>query len=130
MFGFDISILHNIIIVDLIIIMYMFFSQADTTRVIFSWNEADPANDDPNEVMYHGPTNRGSLSVNLLGGQQDAPPDPVDVLTLEITVSNVGSLLHVDRTCKENSCLVFRPCMFLTVCMDLHCNPTSHMYIL
>ena len=59
--------------------------------MIFSWNEADPVNDDPNEVMYHGPTNRGSISLNFLGGQQDTPPDPVDVQSFTTTVNNVSN---------------------------------------
>ncbi|XP_064397923.1 DBH-like monooxygenase protein 1 homolog [Halichondria panicea] len=63
--------------------------RVDTVRVIFSWNDADPVGDDPNQVMYHGNQNRGTFSLNLLGGQQDPPPDPADLQTLSITVSNI-----------------------------------------
>ncbi len=59
--------------------------------MIFSWNDADPVGDDPNQVMYHGNQNRGTFSLNLLGGQQDPPPDPADLQTLSITVSNVSA---------------------------------------
>ncbi len=65
------------------------FMQSDTARVIFSWNDDDPVNDEPNQVMYHGTTNRGSLSVNLLGGQQEVPPDPADLESFDITVDAV-----------------------------------------
>ncbi len=69
--------------------------QSDTARVIFSWNDADPVNDEPNQVMYHGTTNRGSLSVNLLGGQQEVPPDPADLESFDITVDAVRIRLNV-----------------------------------
>ncbi len=60
--------------------------QSDTARMIFSWNNADPVDDDPNQVMYHE-TNRGASSVNLLGGQQEVPPDPADLQSFDITVN-------------------------------------------
>ena len=59
--------------------------------MIFSWNEADPTNNDPTAVMYHGTTNRGSASLNFLGGQQDPPPDPDDVQSFSVTVNNVST---------------------------------------
>ena len=64
--------------------------QANTARVIFSWNNADPVNDDPAQAEYHGPVNRGSFSINLLGAQQEVPPDPVDLQTFEIIVDTVS----------------------------------------
>ncbi len=57
--------------------------------MIFAWNEADPANDDPTAVMYHGTQNRGTSSINLLGGQQEVPPDPADLESFDITVDAV-----------------------------------------
>ena len=61
----------------------------DTSRVIYSWSEVDPAGDDPNAVLYHGNTNRGTQSLNLLGGQQEVPPDPADLQSFDVTVDNV-----------------------------------------
>ena len=58
--------------------------------MIFAWNEADPAGDDPNAVMYHGNTNRGARSLNLLGSQQEVPPDPSDLQSFDVTVQNVS----------------------------------------
>ena len=63
--------------------------QMDTTRMIYAWNEADPAGDDPNAVLYHGTTNCGTQSVNLLGGQQEVPPDPADLQSFDVTVDSV-----------------------------------------
>ena len=56
--------------------------------MIYSWSEADPEGDDPDEVRYHF-TNRGTKSLNLLGGQQEVPPDPTDLQSFEISVRNV-----------------------------------------
>ncbi len=92
---------HNIIIANTviaIIIIYTFYlsitisyMQTDTARVIFSWNDADPGNNDPTQVMYHM-SNRGVMSINLLGGQQDVPADPSDVQTFNVTVNAVREL--------------------------------------
>ena len=57
--------------------------------MIYAYNEADPVSDDPNAVMYHGSTNRGTRNLNLLGGQQEVPPDPTDLETFDVTVNNV-----------------------------------------
>ena len=59
--------------------------------MIFAWNEADPAGDDPNEVMQHEYSSRGTLSLNLLGRQQDVPPDPENLETFDVIVKNVRS---------------------------------------
>ena len=70
---------------------YYFTSQANTARVVYSWNENDPANDDAvNGPAYH--TNRGSASLNLLGGLLNMPPDPPAGTTgsFNITVDNVS----------------------------------------
>ena len=39
--------------------------------------------------MYHGFTQRGSASLNLLGGQREPVPDPVDVQSFTIAVTDV-----------------------------------------
>ena len=67
--------------------------QANTARVVFSWNDNDPANDDPDSgPMYHGSNNRGSASLNLLGGLINMPPEPQAGTTgsFNITVNNVS----------------------------------------
>ena len=63
--------------------------QVGTTRVIYAWNEADPAGNDPNAVLNHGTRNRGTQSLNLLGGQQEVPSDPADLETFDVAVQNV-----------------------------------------
>ncbi len=65
--------------------------------MIFSWNDADPVNDEPNQVMYTMALRivHGSLSVNLLGGQQEVPPDPADLESFDITVDAVRIRLNV-----------------------------------
>ena len=60
--------------------------------MIYAWNEADPDGDDPNAVMYHGTLNRGVQNLNLLGGQQEVPPDPTDIQSFDVAVSNVREL--------------------------------------
>ena len=57
--------------------------------MIYAWNEADPVGDDPNEVMRHGPTDRGTRNLNLLGGQLEVPPDPADLQSFDVTVDSV-----------------------------------------
>ena len=61
--------------------------------MIYAWNEADPDGDDPSKVMYHGNMNRGTQSLNLLGGQQEVPPDPSDLENFDVTVQNVSSIV-------------------------------------
>ena len=64
--------------------------------MVFSWNENDPANDDPeNGPLYHGFTNRGSASLNLLGGLINMPPEPPagTIGSFNITVDNVRSII-------------------------------------
>ena len=63
--------------------------QANTARVIFSWNDVDPTMPDGRDAMRH--TTRGSASVNLLGGLPDPPPVPSDSETFFIGVENVST---------------------------------------
>ncbi|XP_064398231.1 DBH-like monooxygenase protein 1 homolog [Halichondria panicea] len=62
----------------------------DTARIIFSWNDVDPVSDDPTSATYHGRQNRGTLSINLLGGQQQVPPDSDDLQTFDVAVNAVA----------------------------------------
>ena len=81
-----------IVVGSLLIIDSTCIMQSDTARMIFSWNNADPVDDDPNQVMYHE-TNRGASSVNLLGGQQEVPTDPTDLQSFDITVDAVSIIM-------------------------------------
>ena len=65
-------------------------TQADTSRVVFAWNNNDPANDDPDAVVYHG-ENRGSTSLNLLSGVTTPPvnEDPSLIQSFTLAVDNV-----------------------------------------
>ena len=56
---------------------------------MYSWNAGDPATDDPNAVIYHG-NNRGSASLNLLGGIVNPPPKPPGTESFTITVPTVS----------------------------------------
>ena len=56
-------------------------------------NDNEPANDDPkNGPVYHGGSNRGLASLNLLGGLLDMPSEPPAGTTgsFNITVDNVS----------------------------------------
>ena len=68
---------------------YSYLPQANTARVVFSWNDVDPTMPDGSDAMYHGTTGRGSASLNLLGGLPDPPPDPSDTRSFTFTVNNV-----------------------------------------
>lgn len=62
--------------------------QADTSRVIWSFSETL----DPQELSQtsKGHSRQGSMSLNLLGGLNNPPPDPSDVASFDVTVNNVG----------------------------------------
>lgn len=53
----------------------------------------DPVSDDPTLATYHGDQNRGTLSINLLGGQQQVPPDSDDLQTFDVAVNAVSQTL-------------------------------------
>ncbi len=97
--------------------------QSDTARVIFSWNDADPVNDEPNQVMNHGSMNRGAASVNLLGGQQEVPPDPADLESFDITVDAVCLILaflgvmHVPNIVVVAQCHGYRQIIIICSCL-------------
>jgi len=67
--------------------------QADTVRVIYGWNDADPDNDNPNGPIYHGISNRGTQNLNLLGGDPNPPDiDPASLMSFDIAVDNVSKI--------------------------------------
>jgi len=63
--------------------------QSDTSRVVFSWNDADPTRPDGSDAMYHLVNGRGSASVNLLGGLHNTPPDPSNTRSFTVRVNDV-----------------------------------------
>ena len=68
----------------------MVYLQAETARVIWSFNDApDPSSQDLTFSDIH--SRKGSVSLNLLGGLPDAAPDPQDLEYYDITVNNVSN---------------------------------------
>ena len=67
--------------------------QAETARVIFSWNDVDPTMPDGSDAMRH--TTRGAASINLLGGLINPPPEPSDSETFFVGVDSVSNLHHL-----------------------------------
>ena len=67
--------------------------QAETARVIFSWNDVDPTMEDGSDARQH--QTRGAASVNLLGGLINPPPEPSDSETFFIGVDSVSNLHHL-----------------------------------
>ena len=63
--------------------------QANTAKVVYSWGSADPASATLTSDQYHGPVNRGSVSLNLLGGLRNKPPQPSDAQNFTIAVNKV-----------------------------------------
>ena len=55
--------------------------------MVFSWNDDDPA--DADSAMYHGNIQRGSASLNLLGGLVDPPEEPADSASFFARSNNV-----------------------------------------
>ena len=55
---------------------------------MYAWNENDPEGDDENGPIYHGSTNRGAVSLNLLTGVTN-PPDVEDEKSFTLKVQNV-----------------------------------------
>ena len=63
--------------------------QAETARVVYSWNDNDPTTQDGGDAIRH--TTRGAASVNLLGGLINPPPEPSDSETFFVGVNSVSS---------------------------------------
>ena len=70
--------------------------------MVYSWNDMDPAGNNPNAAAYHGMGQRGTQSINLLGGLQDPRPDPSGFKSFVIKVNDVRVLLMQ----RELSCVV------------------------
>ena len=47
------------------------------------------------QVMYHGRDNRGSASLNLLGGLTNPPPEPEDSQSFFLGVENVRHIVII-----------------------------------
>ena len=67
--------------------------QAETQRIIWSYNPSDPA--DANSVMYHQ-FNRGSTSLNLLGGLESARKIPSDSKSFQVKNNNVSYISNYE----------------------------------
>lgn len=70
------------------------YLQADTSRVVYAWNDNDPENDDATDgPMYHGAANRGAASLNLLSGvtNPNVGEDPSTLQSFTLGVQNVRS---------------------------------------
>lgn len=55
-----------------------------TTRVVYAWNDVEPAS--PTSAQYHGPTQRGTESVNLVGSNPVFPVPETDLVLADLTV--------------------------------------------
>ena len=64
--------------------------QADTSRVVWSWHSGDPAS--PDSVIQH--EYKGSMSINLLGGLDNPPPQPSDSDSF-IIANNVSCSVYI-----------------------------------
>ena len=67
--------------------------QADTSRVVWSFQANDPTDPLGNTAMFHD--HMGVSSLNLLGGLTNAPADPNDVQSFDIGVTNVRKKIHI-----------------------------------
>jgi len=69
--------------------------QSATARVVWSFHSSmDPTPPDGADAVWHGATNRGSASVNLLGGLSTANREPLERENfLDITVSHIQRLV-------------------------------------
>ena len=67
--------------------------QAETQRIIWSYNPSDPAN--ANSIMYHQ-FNRGSTSLNLLGGLESARTIPSDSKSFQVKNNNVSYISNYE----------------------------------
>ena len=55
--------------------------------MIYSWHDDDPV--DSGSLSRHRV--RGTVSLNLIGGLQDPPPDPTNLNSFKIAVENVSN---------------------------------------
>ena len=69
--------------------------QEDTVRLIYSYSEVDPADDD--SITYHG-TTRGTKSVSLLSQSKIPDSLPADVQHFEFLNNNVSTGREVLKT--------------------------------
>ena len=72
----------------LVVLGIELYFQEDTVRVIYSYNDIDPAND--TALFYHGPTTRGTKSVSLLSEFQVPDNLPSDLRHIEFLQRNVS----------------------------------------
>lgn len=75
------------------------FIQADTTRVIWSWNSFNPS-DVLGEIRQH--QSRGTTSLNLLGGLNNERPNPPDTKSFTIRNTNVSISVYIQVSYHTN----------------------------
>ena len=77
---------------NLIIFFYQYL-QADTSRIVYSWNDELPTvtqNSDRSETYtFRQHQNQGSASINLLGGLPNPPQIPSDAKSFTVKDENV-----------------------------------------
>eukprot|EP00731_Ephydatia_muelleri_P011381 Em0006g275a len=88
----------------------------DTARVVFSWGAADPA-DASLSGQYHG-SNRGSVSLNLLGGLVNPPPQPSDAKNFTIAVNQISPKISPNNGMYVHHMLLYQ-CLSLNENTDL-----------
>lgn len=80
------SLHHRVSVKQLLHHRVLIIFQADTARIIWSWQTNDPTS--ANALAMHN--FQGVTSLNLLGGLPNPPQDPEDVQYFDITISNVS----------------------------------------
>ena len=103
---------------------YNHIVQKNTAKVVFSWGAADPADI---SLTYHGEKERGSVSLNLLGGLVDVPPQPSDAQNFTVAVNQVSSSEETTKTCMNNSaCAKCNQCKQSDRYLLIHSTQTFH----
>ena len=72
----------------LIVCLYLFFSQKDTMKVIFSYHTEDP--DGVQRMQWHGIKQRGAHSLRLLSAQTSHNKIPTDTISIDFTSNRVS----------------------------------------
>ena len=102
-------IVHTMIQVNVLCNM-----QGGTARIVFSWSDVDPIGNNPIAISAHGPSRRGTKSINLLGENQDPPLNPPGSSSFRITVTNVS---HACSELAETSGVINHPLYSMSSCI-------------
>ena len=78
--------------------MYKSFFQPETARVIWAFHATDdPTSEELTFSLIH--SEKGSASLDLLGGLPDVAPDPADLKNFDLTVDDVSN------SCRRTLCV-------------------------